>query len=168
MKRLCILWMMQLFTIFLIAGCAIPPSPREQNIPNWHGRLSMQVQALPDEPQSQRQSFSAAFALQGSPQVGHLTFYSPLGSTAAAIHWTAEFASLEAQGETRTFAGLNPLIQHLLGTDLPVSALFAWLSGQELAVMGWEVNLTQFAQGKITAQRLEPLPQAKLRVILDN
>ncbi len=160
--------MAQLITIFLIAGCATPPSHREQNTPNWHGRLSMQVQAPPDEPQSQQQSFSAAFTLQGSPQVGQLTFYSPLGSTAAAIHWTAEFASLEAQGETRTFTGLSPLIQHLLGTDLPVTALFAWLSGQDLAVMGWEVNLTQFSQGKITAQRLEPLPQAQVRIILDN
>jgi outer membrane lipoprotein LolB len=60
------------------------------------------------------------------------------------------------------------LIQQLLGTDLPVAALFAWLSGQEVAADGWEVNLAQFDQGKIMAQRLTPLPRAQLRVILDN
>ena len=127
----------------------------------------MQVEANPNEPGSKRQSFSAAFDLTGSPQAGELTFFTPLGNTAAAIRWTAEAATLESQGDTRTYAGLGPLIQNLLGTDVPVLALFAWLDGRGLPADGWEVDLTQFAQGKIVAQRLTPLPQAQLRLVLE-
>ncbi len=127
----------------------------------------MQVEASPNEPGSQRQSFSAAFDLTGTPETGELTFFTPLGNTAAAIRWNAELATLKSQGDTRTYAGLSPLIQTLLGTDVPVLALFAWLEGRGMPADGWEVDLTQFAQGKITAQRLAPLPQAQLRLVLE-
>ena len=59
------------------------------------------------------------------------------------------------------------MTQSLLGTDLPVTALFGWLAGQDLLTDGWKVNLAQFGQGKISAQRLSPLPQAQLRLILE-
>ena len=127
----------------------------------------MQVEAHPDEPGSQRQSFSASFELLGTPQAGELIFYTPLGGTAAAIRWTPDVATLESQGQTRVYAGLGPLTQSLLGTDLPVTALFGWLAGQDLLTDGWKVNLAQFGQGKISAQRLSPLPQAQLRLILE-
>lgn len=136
-------------------------------MPSWHGRLATQVEANPNDPLSQRQSFSAAFELTGSPDAGALTFFTPLGSTAAAIRWTPQFATLESPGDTRTYAGLGPLIQNLLGTDVPVIALFAWLEGRGMQADGWEVDLAQFAQGKIIAQRLTPLPQAQLRLILE-
>jgi len=127
----------------------------------------MQVEAHPQEPLSQRQSFSASFELIGTPQAGELTFYTPLGSTAAAIRWTPDMATLESEAQTRIFAGLSPLIQSLLGTDVPVIALFGWLAGQDLQADGWQVNLAEFGQGKINAQRLSPLPQAQLRLILE-
>jgi outer membrane lipoprotein LolB len=50
---------------------------------------------------------------------------------------------------------------------VPVSALFAWLMGRDLHADGWEVDLRQFTQGKIVAERLAPLPKAQLRVILE-
>lgn len=127
----------------------------------------MQVEASPDEPLSQRQTFSASFELFGSPEAGELTFFTPLGSTAAAIRWTPDLATLESQGQTRVFAGLGPLIQSLLGTDVPVTALFGWLGGRDLPADGWQVDLAQFEQGKIIAQRLAPLPQAQLRLIVE-
>ncbi len=136
-------------------------------MPSWHGRLATQVESNPNDPLSQRQSFSAAFELTGSPEAGELTFFTPLGSTAAAIRWTPHFATLEAPGDTRNFAGLSPLIQNLLGTDVPVVALFAWLHGRDTRADGWEVDLANFAQGKIFAQRLTPLPQAQLRLVLE-
>lgn len=160
----------QLTAIFLIAGCAInqrATSQNDINMRSWHGRLATQVEANPNDPQSQPQSFSASFELTGSPDVGELTFFTPLGSTAAAIRWTPRFAILEAPGDTRNFAGLSLLIQTLLGTDVPVIALFAWLDGRDMQADGWEVDLAQFAQGKITAQRRLPLPQAQLRLILE-
>lgn len=170
MKRRAGALLSTLIAIFFIAGCAITPKATGQNDINlsvWHGRLALQVQAIPNEPLSQARSFSAAFDLSGTPQAGELTFFTPLGSTAAAIHWRAELATLESQGDTRTYPGLTPLIQNLLGTDVPVLALFAWLEGRGVATDGWEVDLTQFAQGKITAQRLTPLPQAQLRLVLE-
>ena len=127
----------------------------------------MQVDASPDEPLSQRQTFSASFELFGTPEAGELTFFTPLGSTAAAIRWTPDLATLESQGQMRIFAGLSPLIQSLLGADVPVAALFGWLGGHDLPADGWHVNLAQFEQGKITAERLAPLPQAQLRLILE-
>lgn len=127
----------------------------------------MQVEAHPQEPHSVRQSFSAAFELTGNPQAGELTLFTPLGSTAAAIRWTPDVATLESQGQTRIFAGLSPLIQNLLGADVPVTALFGWLAGRDLSAAGWQASLAQFGQGKIFAQRLSPLPQAQLRLILE-
>lgn len=128
----------------------------------------MHVQPDPADPQSQPQSFSAAFELQGDAQQGSLNFYTPLGSTAAVIRWTPESAQLTARGETHQFSGLAPLTAHMLGTEVPVSAFFSWLKGKSLSAAGWNVDLTQFNQGKITAQRLTPAPEAQLRVILDN
>lgn len=160
----------QLIAIFLIAGCAVNQGATSKNYvqaPSWHGRLSTQVEANPDDPLSRRQSFSAAFELTGSPDAGELTFFTPLGSTAAAIRWTPDSATLQAPGDTRNFAGLSPLIQTLLGTDVPVLALFAWMDGRALEADGWEVNLAQFAQGKVIAQRRTPLPEAQLRLILE-
>ena len=127
----------------------------------------MQVQADAGDTSSARRSFGATFELTGTPDLGELQFFTPLGSTAAAIRWGPGFATLNAQGETRTYDGLPPLVQQLLGTDLPVATLFAWLKGQDLATDGWQVDLTQFTQGKISAQRLVPLPKAELRLILE-
>lgn len=160
----------QLIAIFLIAGCAMNQRATSQNhidFSSWHGRLATQVETNPADPLSQRQSFSAAFELTGSPDAGELTFFTPLGSTAATIRWTPQLATLESPGDARTYAGLGPLIQTLLGTDVPVIALFAWLNGRGMQADGWEVDLAQFAQGKIIAQRRSPLPQAQLRLILE-
>ena len=159
-----------LLAALLIAGCAINTRAIDRNITNpqnWHGRLAIQVEANPADPLSQPQSFSASFELSGTPEAGELTFFTPLGSTAAAIRWTPDLATLESQGQTRIFAGLDPLIQSLLGTAVSVTALFSWLGGQNLPAGGWQVDLAQFEQGKITAQRLAPLPQAQLRLVLE-
>ena len=128
----------------------------------------MRVEADPSQANQPGQSFNAAFELQGNAQQGWLLLLTPLGSTAASVRWTAAAATLQSGGETREFAGLDALIAHLLGTDIPVAALFAWLDGQPAAHDGWQVDLTQRAQGKITARRLAPAPVAELRLILED
>lgn len=158
-----------LFAMLFIAGCTTNTRATGQNDQKynaWHGRLAIQVQAPADAPASAAQSFSASFELTGTPDAGELIFFTPLGSTAAAIHWSPAEATLATQGQIRTFDGLAPLIQDLLGTDVPVSALFAWLNGQHLSADGWQVDLANFAEGKITAQRLTA-PPAQLRLILE-
>lgn len=127
----------------------------------------MQVDALPDDPASWRQSLSASFELSGAPDTGELRLFTPLGSTAAVIRWTHQSATMDARGDRREFSGLDELTQQVLGASVPAPALFAWLHGQNLAVLGWKVDLSQFALGLVAAQRVSPLPQARLRLILE-
>lgn len=137
-------------------------------MPFWQGRLSVRVQADPNQPQTQNQSFSAAFELQGNSDQGELRLYTPLGSTAAGIQWAPSSAVLQAGGETRQFRDLAQLFTLVLGTDVPVTALFAWLAGQNQDVDGWQVDLSARNQGKIAARRMAPALPAELQVVLDN
>jgi outer membrane lipoprotein LolB len=169
-KRLFVLLVSTLFAAFFIAGCALNQRATTTNVADssfWHGRLSMQVDASPDDTASKRQSFAASFELSGTPQAGELRLLTPLGSTLAAIRWTHQYAVLEARGESRSYAGLDVLTQDLLGAPVPAPALFAWLQGNALSGSGWQVDLSEYAQGKVNAARLEPLPQAHLRLILE-
>jgi outer membrane lipoprotein LolB len=131
----------------------------------WRGRLAVRVEA--DFSPSQPQSFSAAFELTGTPLAGELTLYTPLGTTVAALSWSTQTAVMRSNGNTRTFESLDALIKQALGTDIPVTALFAWLAGDNVQVAGWRADLTQHADGRITARRTEPTPVAELRLVLE-
>lgn len=114
-----------------------------------------------------QQSFSAAFELQGTPASGSLQLFTPLGSSVARITWQPGSAVLEQSGQQRTSDSLEALVRETLGTDIPVPALFAWLQGQPQDVPGWQVDVSRHADGRISAVRHEPQPQAHLRVVLD-
>lgn len=151
-------------------GCAsLRPdsSLKNPDMPLWRGRLSLRVRAEPGAEPAPDQVFNAAFELQGQPAQAELRFFTPLGSTAAVIAWAPGMARLQARGETRLFDDVRQLIQHLLGTDVPVPALFSWLDGQAQDADGWQADLSQQSQGKISARRLFPAPVADLRVILE-
>lgn len=170
MKRFFILHVSALFAAFFIAGCALNPRATAPNLAEpafWHGRLSMQVEATPDDPASRRQNFSASFELSGAPESGELRLFTPLGSTAAVLRWTQHSAVLEARGNSRSYAGLAALTQEVLGASVPAQALFSWVQGQSVVVPGWQLDLSEFAQGKVSAQRTDPLPQARLRLVLE-
>lgn len=159
------------FAAYLVAGCASTERARVQKdsgLSFWQGRLSVRVPADPNQPRTPGQSFSAAFELEGNADQGELRLYTPLGSTAADIQWTPASAVLQARGETRKFGNLAELISLVLGTDVPVTALFAWLAGQSQDVDGWQVDLSARNQGKIAARRLAPALPAELQVLLDN
>ncbi|MDR3371191.1 lipoprotein insertase outer membrane protein LolB [Rhodoferax sp.] len=130
--------------------------------------MSLRIEANPYQGLGHDQYFNAAFELLGDPDQGELQFFTPLGSTVADIHWAPGSAVLQARGETRTFSDLAQLIEVVLGTDVPVPALFSWLAGQASEANGWQVDLSQQTQGKILARRLSPAPQAELRVILED
>ena len=139
MKRFLFLLVSTLFAALFIAGCAVNIRAKGINSAEaafWHGRLSMLVEASPDEAVSKRQSFAASFELSGTPQAGELRLITPLGSTLAVIHWTPQNAVLEARGESRSYAGLDVLTQDLLGATVPAPALFAWLQGNALTGSG--------------------------------
>ena len=150
--------------LVLIAGCATPARDSIQGKPEhpvWRGRLAVQVKS------EQPQSFSAGFELTGTPVLGELTLYTPLGSTVAALSWSSQTAIMRAKGEIRHFESLDTLIKEAVGTEIPVVALFAWLAGDNMKVAGWNADLSQHASGRITARRSAPAPEAELRLVLD-
>jgi outer membrane lipoprotein LolB len=90
-----------------------------------------------------------------------------LGTTAAALSWTPEVSTLRSNAEVRQFATLGALMRQTLGAELPITALFAWLAGDNAVSAGWQVDLSQHPYGRITVRRQSPLPMAELRVVLD-
>ena len=149
-----------------LLGCAssrrTPPndgSPRPANL--WNGRLALKVDG--DSPQS----WSASFELQGSPEQGSLDLFSPLGSTVAHLEWAPGQALWQARGETRRYASLEQLAADATGTPVPITALFHWLQGQQPNLPGWQADLSQLDNGRLTARRDHPQPALELRIVLD-
>ncbi|MDD5028259.1 MAG: lipoprotein insertase outer membrane protein LolB [Rhodoferax sp.] len=160
-----------LFAIFLVAGCAYLQSSdglKHSHIEHWSGRLSVRTLGEAAPAAGSATAFQAAFALEGNAKQGELLFFTPLGSTAASIRWTPQGAELIARGETRQFGDLQQLINQAIGTDLPVAALFFWLSGRPQDVDGWQADLSNMNQGKMTARRNTPEPVTELRLVLDS
>ncbi|QEA13920.1 lipoprotein insertase outer membrane protein LolB [Comamonas flocculans] len=150
-----------------LAACApLPPaSPDAAKPEHWRGRLALQVQALgPDQP---AQSFSAAFELQGSAEQGQLTLYNPLGNVLAQLSWKPGLAVLDDGNRQQRSPSLQALAEALTGASIPVAALFGWLHGRKAQASGWEADLAALDSGRIVATRLQPLPTAVLRVVLE-
>nr|WP_295787095.1 lipoprotein insertase outer membrane protein LolB [Rhodoferax sp.] len=150
--------------IVFIAGCANPTrarGPSDQNDSYWQGRLALKVHSTPE------QAFSADFELQGNAEAGTLSFFYPLGSTAARMQWNAAGAQLQTTGAPQRFESLDALTLHTTGATLPVASLFAWLKGNESPTPGWQVDLQGLPQGRLNAQRLAPEVPADLKIILE-
>lgn len=164
-KTLCTAWRLLLaFTIVLIAGCASSTRARDsidQETSRWQGRLALKVRSEPV------QAFSANFDLQGDAQAGSLVFFTPIGSTAARLQWDASGARLQTSGEPLQFETLDALTRHATGAPLPIGSMFAWLQGLEPDTPGWQVDLRNLPDGRLSAQRLPPETPVELKIILD-
>ena len=146
----------------LLQACATPKRiDLSGNEPQWSGRMSLVINGSP------AQQMSASFALSGQATQGQLDFFSPLGSTSASLRWSPDQALWLHDGKTQTFSSLAELTDKATGTNLPVAALFDWLQGRNTQAPGWQADLTQIEQGKISARRTQPLPEVSLRLILD-
>lgn len=154
-------WVLAL-VLAVLAGCAsVPPAqPGAAENGPWSGRLALQVRDNPS------QSFSALFELRGTASAGELTLSTPVGSTLAVLAWEPGVATLRSNGRTRESESIDALVAQVTGSAIPVRALFDWLRGVASPVPGWRPDLSQLAQGKIAAERVQP-PQADLRVVLD-
>lgn len=151
------------FAIIFIAGCAQLPraaDPVDAEISAWSGRISLQVQSEPP------QAFFAGFELKGSAVQGELVLNSPLGNSLAVLRWSPEEAVLDSGNQIQRFASVSALIEKATGAAIPVSALFDWLRGNNTAADGWTADLSQQAEGRISASRTVPQPRADLRVVL--
>ena len=147
----------------LLGGCATAPKPAPTDAAAniWSGRLALQVQDRPGD------SFSAGFELRGTALAGELTLYTPMGGALAVLSWQPGQATLRSGGQVREFASADALVAQATGSPIPLAALFDWLNGIEANVPGWRADLSQLADGRVTAKRFDPLPEADLRVVLE-
>lgn len=151
--------------MFLIAGCAGNQGAGGQFDPQreeWAGRISLQVASEP------AQSFSASFELKGRAEIGELTLISPLGNVLAVLRWSPGQALLDrGSQDVQRFASVDELMERATGAAIPLTALFAWLQGDNATASGWVADLTRHGEGRISARRTVPAPEANLRVVLD-
>ena len=151
--------------IILIAGCARPYSANrafDAQTDAYAGRLSLQVASDPP------QSFSGNFDLKGNAANGELTLISPLGNVVGVLRWTPGEAVLDSgNGKVQRFASIDDLMLQATGASIPIEALFAWLQGNPANVSGWSADLSRHADGRISARRVQPAPEADLRLALD-
>ena len=127
----------------------------------WAGRISLQIHSEPP------QAFYASFELKGRADHGELALISPLGSILGMMRWTPLEATLEQGDSTRRFASTDELLAQATGAAVPLSALFDWLAGINTTTPGWVADLSQQGNGRISAKRSSPAPQADLRIVLD-
>jgi outer membrane lipoprotein LolB len=83
------------------------------------------------------------------------------------MRWTPTEAVLEENGSIKRFASTDALLAQTTGAAVPASALFDWLDGKNTPAAGWTADLSQQANGRITAKRTAPAPPADLRIVLD-
>lgn len=165
MHRLILQRLLLLAVSLLMAACAAPQKTIQNSgltADQWMGRLSLQIQSEP------AQSFSASFELKGQPSAGELVLISPLGNTLGILRWSPGEALLDSGGgKIQRFSSVDELMMQSTGAALPVEALFSWLRGTHANVNGWSADLSRYDDGRITAKRVQPTPQADLRVVLD-
>jgi outer membrane lipoprotein LolB len=152
----------------LVAGCASPPlgsASAASSAAYWHGRLAIRVES--NQVQVPALSFAAGFELVGNPQAGELTLFAPFGTTLMSLSWSAGSAVVRHGGDTQHFDSLDSLVKHALGTEVPLTALFAWLAGDNVTAAGWSADLSNHAKGKILAHRLHPTPAAQISLLLE-
>jgi outer membrane lipoprotein LolB len=157
-------WLAACWLAALLSGCAI--APRQEPLAPGDvlrtGRLALAVPQRPD------QSFSAGFELRGRPARGELMLLNPLGGTIALLRWQPGSAVLQPQGrEAQHFPSLEAMVEQATGAAVPVAALFDWLAGVPTPVPGWVPDLSGLADGRVRAHRVQPPPEADLRVVLD-
>ena len=150
---------------FLLVGCALPQkkiTSQSDAASSWRGRLAVSVN------DAHLQNFSAGFELTGNALAGEMTLFSPLGSTAAVLTWNPQMATMRVDSDVQHHLSLKALIGHVIGIEIPVDALFAWLGGDPVVADGWNPDLSRRASGRITAKRTTPDPPVELRIVLDH
>jgi outer membrane lipoprotein LolB len=150
-----------------LMGCAAPSRPSKVisaghvEASEWQGRLSVTVQSDPIT------SMSAGFLLRGDAKNGELDLYSPLGTTLGALQWSPQSVLLNPGNTPERYNSLVELTEKTTGAALPIDAIFGWLHGQAISAEGWTADLSNLAQGTLTAKRSSPLPEVTLRIKLD-
>ena len=168
-----------------LQACVSHPPPLPGHV--YAGRLAVRSDATPGMP---ARSVSGQFELSGNASSGQLILTSPIGTTVARARWSDPVGTqgapsrieLEADGATTRYATLEEMMQRAIGDQLPLPAMFDWLSGRpwpdapvrrsadggSFDQLGWHVDVSQLAGNQlIDAQRPLPAPVLHVRVKLD-
>jgi outer membrane lipoprotein LolB len=166
--------------LVLAAGCATPP-PVSGELPlAAAGRMALRVEAHGGRP---AQSQSAAFEWRGAGERGALNVLSPLGTQVAQARWAPGEVWLVTPEGTWRFDTLEELAEQAFGERLPLQAWGHWLAGRPwpgaaaapleqpegpagFEQLGWRVDLSRHAEGRIEARREAP-PAVFVRIVLD-
>ena len=174
-----------LWLALLLQACVSHPPPLPGHV--YAGRLAVRTDAAPGLP---ARSTSGQFELSGNASSGQLILTSPIGTTVARARWSDPVGTrgvpsrieLEADGATTRYATLEDMMQRAIGDQLPLPAMFDWLSGRpwpdapvrrsadgaSFDQLGWHVDLSQLPDNRlIDAQRPLPAPALHVRVKLD-
>lgn len=158
-----------------ILGCSGVPTAVERPADWTAGRLALSVEATPEEP---ARGFSAAFELRGTGSAGELRLATPLGTVLATARWLPGEAWLRTPEGERLYGSLDEMAQAALGERVPVAALPDWLAGRPwpgapsrtaeagFEQLGWRVDLSGHAEGRLTARREAP-PPVTMRIRLE-
>ncbi len=169
----------------LLSACATHPPPLPGHV--YSGKLAVRTDASSDQPS---RAVSGQFELSGNASSGQLVLTSPIGTTVARARWSDPVGAqgvpskieLESDGGTTHYATLEDMMQRAIGDQLPLPAMFDWLSGRpwpyapvqsgdatgSFSQLGWRVDLSQFRDNQlIDAQRPQPAPALHVRVKLD-
>lgn len=92
---------------------------------------------------------------------------SPIGTTVAQAMWRPGQVQMQQGSQLESFTTLDEMSQAMVGSPLPVAALFSWLQGHQAHAPGWTVDLSQLADGRMSAKRLAPEPVTDIRILLD-
>ena len=157
-----------------LSGCATPYKAVPPDGNYWHGRLSLKVEGEPP------QNLSASFELSGTAEAGELSLFTPLGTTVAVLNWKPGEVLLQSNGRDQHFDTLDQLAREATGTAFPVAQLFDWLkrgnkaadgktagSAASASAGGWQADLSQLAEGRLSAKRVSGGPPADLRLVLE-
>jgi len=153
-----------LASALVLAGCATPQHDAGRPVANgdpWSGRLSVRLESEP------AQSFAAGFELHGNARQGRLSLFSPFGATLAQLTWSPSMAQLQADGKAQSFASLDALTQQVVGTELPLAGIFAWLRGEQAEFGDWVPEVQDRSAGRLVARRTLPAPVVEMRLILE-
>jgi 4-diphosphocytidyl-2-C-methyl-D-erythritol kinase len=84
-----------------------------------------------------------------------------LGSVLGVLRWSPGEAMLDSgNGKVQRFSSVDELMAQATGAAVPVTALFAWLRGDNASASGWSADLSRHAEGRISAKRtVQPAPR---------
>jgi outer membrane lipoprotein LolB len=149
-----------------LSGCAMFSSPPRQaelvKVGHWEGRISLKV--LRDPPEL----FSASFEINGRPEDGELTFFSPIGTTLAVARWTPFNAQLMEGAKVKRYDSVEAMMLELTGSKLPLPELLGWLDQDGAELPGWTLKSDNSSSSRrVFAKRQQPLPAVELTLVID-